>query len=779
MTHRIRRHHARYRVFASPSGGAALTGRLDRVSREALGTAWADAMSQALPGDAVYIVRRASVAYTVDPRDGLDDGRLAQRWGERLAGAVARAIADDMGDGGNVVRFADEAEYVARFIADVLDGRAWRSWWYGAFATWRGRTAPEAVLGVLLEHRARVPGILACLRAMGTLPAVWAALDVPAQRTLWRETIAAAAPTDAEAVRPLFAAALRLVDGLGWRTRAAGAAEHLFADYIAASPPAADWRDREGLARGVLDALRFLARRGVMCWPTSALPAGWLARAKPDLDWLDVDWLEAAIERAQAVPSPAAAPAPAWPTRPAHLGGATPRQRALLDDLLALLRAEALDLDASAPAAEGNALRLYAALVGRQPRWVGDPLAPAMIEHVLTAWAERARSRSTADGDAAAGGDGRVATTPATRGVLGAVAAWGERAAEIVALLEARAGDPARQRPWVVDTPAAGVFLLLRSMLDLRLYSLAPHAPAALWAAIGMRAGGVDAGPDGEIDAGLALPAGLGVPCSVTVLRSALMEPWDWPALQAALLARLVGQRVIAADRLHIHRVDVGAGTTAIVAGDAAAQVWPLGEIVRPGAPLEPVLSRWVDAWQSATGMLPVVRFADPSFTAALPADYAGGTRVVGAGESGPILEGRPAARVHPSGGDEGDADPGAPASAAFDSGARALAEAWRAMARGCVGDPDVDLTIGLVVVALARAWARWLPRFSASSPVFVLDTFLRRPGRIHVTDAVLFVEMDGRPLDLVPRMAGYFDPLARVPWLGHRTIELRVRETT
>lgn len=771
MTHRIRRHHARYRVFASPSGGAALTGRLDRVSREALGAAWADAMSQALPGDAVYIVRRASVAYTVDPRDGLDDGRLAQRWGERLAGAVARAIADDMGDGGNVVRFADEAEYVARFIADVLDGRAWRSWWYGAFATWRGRTAPEAVLGVLLEHRARVPGILACLRAMGTLPAVWAALDVPAQRTLWRETIAAAAPTDAEAVRPLFAAALRLVDGLGWWTGSADAAERLFTVYIATSPPAADWRDREGLARGVLDALRFLADRGAMRWPSAALAAGWLANAAPDLDWLDADWLDAAIERAQAVPSPATAPA--WPTRPTHLGGATPRQRALLDDLLALLRAEGLDLDASAPAAEGNALRLYAALVGRQPRWAGDPLAPAMIERLLTAWAERARSPATAGAHGAAGGDGRPA--PASRGAPGAVAAWGEQAAEALALLEARAGDPTRQRSRVVDTPAAGVFLLLRTMQDLRWWSLFPHAPAALWAAIGMRAGGVDAGPDGEVDAGLALPAGLGVPCSVSTLADGL----DGPALQAVLLDRLVGQRVIAGDTLHIHRVDVGAGTTAIVAGDAAAQVWPLGEVVRRGEPLGPVLARWLGAWRSATGVRPVVLFDDPLLAPALPADYAGGTQVVGAGGSGPILEARPVPRSQPSGGDEGDADPGMPAWAAFDSGARALAEAWRTTTRGCVGDPDIDLTVGLVVLALARAWARWLPRFSASSPVFVLDTFLRRPGRIHVTDAALFVEMDGRPLDLVPRMAGYFDPLARVPWLGHRTVELRVREAT
>ena len=70
-------------------------------------------------------------------------------------------------------------------------------------------------------------------------------------------------------------------------------------------------------------------------------------------------------------------------------------------------------------------------------------------------------------------------------------------------------------------------------------------------------------------------------------------------------------------------------------------------------------------------------------------------------------------------------------------------------------------------------AWARWLPGLADSTPLFLLGQLLRRGGSVSVASDAVRVVLDPRPLDVVVELAGYLEPLERVPWLGQRSLEL------
>jgi hypothetical protein len=70
-------------------------------------------------------------------------------------------------------------------------------------------------------------------------------------------------------------------------------------------------------------------------------------------------------------------------------------------------------------------------------------------------------------------------------------------------------------------------------------------------------------------------------------------------------------------------------------------------------------------------------------------------------------------------------------------------------------------------------AWARWLQGLSGSTTPYLLAQLLRRGGSVSVgADAILAV-VDPRPLDVVIELAGCFEPLERVPWLGGRALHI------
>jgi hypothetical protein len=241
-----------WRIHGDRGQAAAVALRLDRVVRDALPDALDQALDLALGDDPrVYVLRRVESRLWLPLADYPTDTALARRWGERLAGSVVRAIAAGS-DGGSLVSFEHQADYVAHYLSDRLSGPAADRWYYGAFRAFDGLPTGAAVLGVLLDHRDQLPAILAWLAHCGTLERVLAVLEVPALRSLWRSGVcgspAPAGTTGADLERVVAALTERVLP----RTSAADDADWL--DELERALIAFPWVDGELVRAAVMGA---------------------------------------------------------------------------------------------------------------------------------------------------------------------------------------------------------------------------------------------------------------------------------------------------------------------------------------------------------------------------------------------------------------------------------------------------------------------------------------------------------------------------------------------
>jgi hypothetical protein len=280
-----------------------------------------------------------------------------------------------------------------------------------------------------------------------------------------------------------------------------------------------------------------------------------LKAALAGYDWLDRDWLfERFLELSPAASQPAELSTPDLPVR--LPGGSTARQRRLLDALLGLLDdpSFARTLDGQDPPVAGNSLRLYACLVERHPEWQGDPLASQLIRRVLVAWA------SQLDGE-------RAALHQALNG-LGR-----EGEALVRRLSEVASGQNSATDTRLV-WPAAGVALLLRTVLDTRLPAQWRRAHKdnpeqvfpALLAALLLRLS--PEAPEAELTPGLEAVCG-GVFTNLDELRRTL-RPLPLATLADVWLETLAGQRALAPTALHLFRLPEGEGGHMLFGGDAS-----------------------------------------------------------------------------------------------------------------------------------------------------------------------------------------------------------------
>lgn len=81
------------------------------------------------------------------------------------------------------------------------------------------------------------------------------------------------------------------------------------------------------------------------------------------------------------------------------------------------------------------------------------------------------------------------------------------------------------------------------------------------------------------------------------------------------------------------------------------------------------------------------------------------------------------------------------------------------------------------LAAVLLRVWAFWLNGFERSSTGYLLEHFVRRPGRIVTHRDGHQVVLEPRPLDLVLRRAGYLDPLRPPAPLAATRLAFRIRE--
>lgn len=912
-------HHlaCRLRLVEGRHGASALARRLQGVAGVALCEAYGHALDKALGDDhTVYVVRRVGGRVLFRLADDTRGAELADAWGRHLAQCAVRAIALDRP--GNIVRFADQAEYIATFVGDLLRGKAWSRWYFAPFSGLQNRAAAAVIGAVLEDHRDYLPAILGHLQRSGTIESVLAALDGEALRDFWVQGLGASRPPDSNSLRPLFSAALQLAGALGlwaeapppaeslfqaflgdgpqpvdWRdptdlakgvrdglrflrdrrllrasldvaettvrpeidravnnldwldrdwlrraitdmlsdqalrdfwvqgldasrppdsnsfrplfsavlkladtlglwAKVPPPAESLFQVFVAEGPQPVDWRDRTGLAKGVRDGLRFLHEEGLLRLPLDA--SATTLRAKIEqvvaaLDWLDREWLRRAVtSMVCATPAePASKPADAGPDLPTRLQSLTPRHRDLiadLDDVISTLRP---NLDLRHPASPANAVRIYAALIAGHPRWADEPVAIYLIQRLLAAWEHAVRfvprtrehpddlpRGSTGDGGAAADkardAPSRAHADPSVRLGLGEPTAFTplsslstpERVLVEKIGTACRSGKASES---AIETACAGVFLLLRPIVDLRLPALfeaagyppkLDHRPAAVIATLGLLWGGEAALRGDHFDPGLSLFAGEGVPADTQELQEiwASAGPLDHARFQRSALQVLAGQRILQGGALHLYRLDTEMGGHALVGGDETALLWPFGQPLTPEIDIADAVDAWVEVWSEARGVQPTL--VVDSTLAWLSRRWPETVEVVAGPDD-----------ADPSGSDD--------MGSAHARGRSALFAALCSLATGIDLPFDAQITMALLSTVVLRVWARWLRQFSGSSVPYLIDNFIRRPGRVVTGKSAITVELERRPLDMVMEMAGYTAPLERVPWLGGKSVHFRI----
>jgi hypothetical protein len=652
MSLRIGRWNCSYRVMESQPQALRAADTLEQRVRRSVLDAYEATLDTVFANDpAVYVVRRLDVKLTMHIAEEPNARALARRWGEQIGAHAVRAILAKP-NSANVVRFENQADFVAHFLRDMLSGFAWQHWYYGAFTRFRRSPERECVLTILREYPHLLAAIFNRLARLGSLRAVLDLLDEEAVSVLWSEMapLAERESTVAE-VRVFVQAALRIADALGLWTSGPIDEAVLLETYVATHPQHPDWTDRRSLAAAVCGVLRFAEQRGRIRIARGAyvqeqrgIHAAELAAS---LDWLDLDWLGDILAGSplEAVARPV--------LRQSVKSAVTPNQRKLLVRLSQLLGAAAIPLDHAHPASESNALRIYAALAATDPDLAAHPATISMVKLLVAAWQaiDRIKDPITALQQLQAG---RVPGAAAhdipqeQAQALRSAAALGPLAADIIHELMAHAPIALRTpAESVTETAFAGLFLLVRAITESRL-----TPPVSLLFALGLQ---WSAAPQSE--------QALYVWCGLTK-----------PEPAAAILDRL--------DPVFCETL-----------------------LARVKSTLESRAS--IDS-----GLIPITD---------VPADW-----VATLTETWPSGVSRPA-------------------------------------------------SITMLAVHLLRLWARWLRGFSRASVPYLLQQFVRRPGRIEMRTDEIVVTLRPAPLDPVLEMSGYLASTPPVPWLFDRRVSFRI----
>ena len=819
MDGRIGHLHCCYRAFHDHDAADTMIDRLEQLASTHVLEAYSQALDQVFGDDpTVYILRHARFSFALLMGGTPADFRLGQVWGEKMAGAVVRAIAGDHESGQNLIRFTNQADYVAHFVIDLLAGRAWEHWFYGAFATLKPLSQQAALHEILRQNRDHLPTILRCLEQNKALETLLSALAPAMIQSLWDdglEQYSASFEPTTEALRPLFVQALRLVDALDLWARLPSDENALFETYWRSGPLPPDWRDRRALTASVLHVLFFLAERAYLVRDQGQCIAG-IDRAAPDFSWLDLAWLR---EQVSGLLTRREQQPPDLPAR--RFGeGATPRQSELLADLITVLRGQPPRLARSEPDSPANAMRLYAALIAHAPRWSGEPVVAGLIDRLIKAWARVAESAApydVLDHLRRGGVEGALQILPAERRkeavpVFRFLAALGEPGIVLMsALLE---GDSAVKAstspsgfPIAADINSAEIAV-----------EVAARSPDLLVEAI-LRPTDCDTIPTGDGAAdrdrtGKTITGSAEEALPTVIPQQAAKNTWqpttpyhEYPSMETVIDTQCAGifllWRAITDIRLPAHlelnNLKMLLATLGMHwAGRAALAAEQLDPALSIFAGLNNTLTSQDVADFCARFDIQPVQVALFKTLAAqrlvqgstlyrhiLPLEHCRAALVAGSETAGiwPLcqlgeLPGIPsewlsiwqsATGRQPAILESGDA---------HHANYQALLETLRALSDGQPELSGINPTTMLIAAALLRVWARWLRQFANSSTSYLLNEFVRRAGRLTIDSHRIQVEMDSRPLDIVIQMADYMAPLNAISWIDRKRVEFKIRGT-
>jgi hypothetical protein len=565
----IGRWHCRYRIVNGQPEAALAAASLEKDVRSRVLDLYSAALEQALEDDpAVYILRQVHVPLLFHGASSADRTALARKWAARTAREVIRGIVKHAADSSQLVRFSDEAEYISYFIADLLDDAVWQRWYYGPFSRFRLVAKNEAVLAVLLENREQLEAILRHLAELGRLRAALDLLDESASGRLWREAIQppVSVPSEIE-FRTFVRAAYDLINALELWAAVPPSEDRFLSEYVAERPTMPDWMDRRSLASAVLSVVRFAARRSLLARIHEATAQSLherIVERTAALDWLDFEWLVQMLaeyltyQRSAAPALHLAVPAKAI----------SPYQRLLFERLRQLVGAGMLSLDSHIPDSGSNALGWYAALVAVDPELASKAGAASAVKLLLACWKVLLASpdpitlleaiRSGAAGRVLAGLAGlaqeavRAALTigSAEQDAIRAAAAIGAPAADVLTALIGTMPMRVSSAPGVpFESHCAGLYLLLRALIDVRVPQMAAAAGAeplsAVLLALGIQWAGEHAVQDLELDRGLALWCGLSEDAGAVDTILGTVEPQAYDALAEAVRDLMTARRML------------------------------------------------------------------------------------------------------------------------------------------------------------------------------------------------------------------------------------------
>jgi hypothetical protein len=199
----IARHQITY-LASSALMSEELRQRLDRVMARELPTALAQQLAAYARADenGLWLIRRLDLEVSLLDISTPDTGTLARVWAQEATRALRQQVAGGS-DGQNVLYFPNRAAYVAQFIADLLDGVAWKCWYYAPFDGLCALPTAEAARQALLMEEDQAEEALLHLARAGRLPPVLSAL-----RTVDCTSLLKACRNRASALAPALSATI-------------------------------------------------------------------------------------------------------------------------------------------------------------------------------------------------------------------------------------------------------------------------------------------------------------------------------------------------------------------------------------------------------------------------------------------------------------------------------------------------------------------------------------------------------------------------------------------
>lgn len=529
-----------------------------------------------------------------------------------------------------------------------------------------------------------------------------------------------------------------------------------------------DWQDRESLSNAFLEMLRHLNNRGYLIpIDSERKPESptLLHDALASLDWLDtsmiIEFLQTELGNKQLSEQKQAL-------------SLTRRQKNVVTDLAAILNTvtipNRLFLN---PSPKAMSTYLYAALCERYPNWNGDTFALQLIDHTVTLvldYKEQGHifGHNTYLKHLLVSIDSIRETRPALATAVRFLSQY-EDATTVI--LPAVLREHNSLHPTLFSTQCAGVFLLVRAINDLKLPRLIEEShlvdsahnyslPVYMSALIARLAG---LSRDAEFAQDPAIHWLLGRPdASENQLQFEFRDVWnDWNenSLQAiegintTLARNVAGLRLLSGAEWFVYKIQNQNGqyqpwmpvedqagaekehtSILLMVGNANGNVWPM------------VQSAGVSNSNGELDSKPFIKHF---------------TNVTGVSSDAIVTQ---------------DSLFNPEQQQVYQQGVIKLCDSLNAVKEFSVGGQSADISLSLCAITVLRAWARWLPRMSTASIDYLVSNFIRREGALDISDEVISVELEPAPLDIVTEMAGYFEDIENIHWLGGRTMRFRVR---